>query len=230
MFNIHGDDNWRQNISGAPEFWWPIGILFLLGIILCVTWTIRNYSKKFGLWLVLVWFILGLLPEIISDEGIPHALRSLLVVIPAMIFAAIAGIWLYDFLCRYFARKNWKKVIINIFAIIFLVAVATYGYYDYFVAWAQNPNVPGAFNADYAAIGDAINALPPATQKYLIVNAGGVTDYGIPVPAATVMYITDSFVPDAAAQKDIKNIHYLLPDETSTIPAQTPSDTIFYLN
>ena len=34
MFNVHGDDNWRHNVSGAPELFWPVGILFLLGIIL----------------------------------------------------------------------------------------------------------------------------------------------------------------------------------------------------
>ena len=34
MFNYHGDYNWRQNVSGAPELFWPVGILFLLGIVL----------------------------------------------------------------------------------------------------------------------------------------------------------------------------------------------------
>ena len=36
MFNWHGDYNWRQNVSGAPELFWPVGILFLLGIVLAI--------------------------------------------------------------------------------------------------------------------------------------------------------------------------------------------------
>ncbi len=241
MFNVHGDNNWRQNISGAPELWWPVGILFLIGIILGIIWLIGGIrarklkrteagSAEFGLWLMFTWFILGLLPEILSDEGIPHALRSLLAIVPTMVFSAIAGVWLYDFLQKYFTRRHWNNLFINMLAVIFLAATAVYGYYDYFVVWAKNPNVPGAFSANYVAIGDAINALPSPVQKYVVVNAGGVVDYGIPVPAVTVMYVTNSFDPNAIAQKDIGNIHYLLPDEIGTIPGGTPSDTIFYVN
>src|SRR5581483_10142853 len=32
MFNFQGDGNWRHNIAGAPELWWPVGVLFLIGI------------------------------------------------------------------------------------------------------------------------------------------------------------------------------------------------------
>jgi len=269
MFNFHGDNNWRQNVAGAPELWWPVGLLFLLGLVLGIIWLVGGWrsrvraedrrerreqyerqrfkndeislansgmtnSSEFGLWLLFCWFILGLLPEIFSDEGMPHALRSLLVVVPTMIFAAIAGVWLYHFLRQQFLPKyisaHASKITMNALAIIFLAAITVYGYYDYFITWAQNPNVPGAFSANYVTIGNAINALPPTTQKYVIVNAGGVMDYGIPVPATTVMYVTNSFVPDAVAQKDVNNIHYLLPDETSKIPAGAASDTIFYVN
>jgi 4-amino-4-deoxy-L-arabinose transferase-like glycosyltransferase len=229
MFNYRGDGNWRQNVAGAPELWWPVGILFLLGVVISIIWFIRK-RERFPLALIFSWFILGLLPEIFSDEGIPHALRSLLAVVPTMILAAIAGVWLYKYLIHYFVWKNWGKAITDTIAVIFLIAVAIYGYYDYFVTWAQNPNVPGAFNADYVAIGEQINALPPSMQKYVVVVASGVVDYGIPVPATTVMYITNSFVPNAEAQKDVNNIHYLLPNETSAIPAGTASDTIFYMD
>lgn len=243
MFNIHGDNNWRQNVSGAPELWWPVGILFLLGLVLAAIWLIgwlrmksaqkqskaksENSGPVFGFILLFSWFILGLLPEIFSDEGIPHALRSLIAIVPTMVFAAIAGVWLYHFLHNYFARRNWRTAFVDAVAIIFLVAVAAYGYYDYFVTWAQNPNVPGAFTANYVTIGNEINALPPDVQKYVVVNAGGVVDYGIPVPATTVMYVTDSFVPNALAQKEVNNIHYLLPNEIGQIPPGTPSSTIF---
>ncbi len=142
MFNVHGDDNWRHNISGAPELFWPVGILFLLGIVLglyslwkswrrerrCVT-TQRTCSRLFALLLTFVWFILALLPAAASDEGIPHALRSILMLPPALIFAALAGVWLYDLI-----KNHWGGKIAKTLAAIFLVSVAVFAYVDYFVS------------------------------------------------------------------------------------------------
>ncbi|HUZ93236.1 MAG TPA: hypothetical protein VNG29_04580, partial [Candidatus Paceibacterota bacterium] len=121
MFNIHGDNNWRQNISGAPELYWPVGLLFLLGIVLglrsffkkeppdsalSVKFSIFNFSAKggsasggqFSNSLLFLWFILAMLPVVLSDEGIPHALRSILMIPPVIIFAAIGGVALYRWL------------------------------------------------------------------------------------------------------------------------------------
>ncbi len=234
MFNFHGDNNWRQNISGAPELFWPVGILFVLGIILVIYFWIRRARGKyitaeneklfplFGTILALAWLAVGILPAAASDEGIPHALRSILALAPALILAALGGIWLYRMI-----EKHWHARVAQTIAIIFIVIVAVWGYYDYFIVWAQNPNVPGAFNENYVDIGHAINALPTSTPKYVVVNAGGVLVRGIPTPAETTMFITHSFTDaDAAAA----NIHYLLPNQTSSIPAGTPSADVFYIN
>ena len=149
MFNYHGDYNWRQNISGAPELFWPVGILFLLGIVLVVYFWIRRARKKyitaeneklfplFGTLLVFAWLIFGILPAAASDEGIPHALRSILALAPALILATLGGVWLYRII-----KKHWGAALAKSLMVIFLIVVAGWGYYDYFVAWAQNPNVP----------------------------------------------------------------------------------------
>ena len=234
MFNYHGDYNWRQNISGAPELFWPVGILFLLGIILVLYFWIRHGRKKhitaeneklfprFGTLLILAWFMFGILPAAASDEGIPHALRSILALPPALIFASLGGVWLYRTI-----KKYWHQNVASSLAIIFVIIVTIFGYYDYFVVWAQNPNVPDAFNANYVTLGRQINALPASTPKYIIVNASGVLARGIPVPAETTMFITHSFTSaDAAAE----HIHYLLPNQTNQIPATTPKADIFYID
>jgi 4-amino-4-deoxy-L-arabinose transferase-like glycosyltransferase len=233
MFNFHGDENWRQNVSGAPELFWPVGILFLVGILLCLYAIWRRWRKRptdrnedilplFSVLLVCFWIILGALPAAASDEGIPHALRSILMLPPAMIFAAIGGMWVYGLI-----KKHAGKLIAMSIAIVFIAGVAVYGYVDYFIIWAQNPNVPGAFNADYVAIGQEMNALPATTPKYVVVNAGGVLARGIPVPAETTMFITNSFT---TSTQEAQNIHYLLPDETSSIPEGTPASEIFYID
>ena len=234
MFNYHGDYNWRQNVSGAPELFWPVGILFLLGIVLAIYFVVRRARKKyitaeneklfpqFGILLTFAWLIFGILPAAASDEGIPHALRSILALAPALILATLGGVWLYRVI-----KKHWAAPFAKSLMVIFLVVVAGWGYYDYFIVWAQNPNVPGAFNADYVTIGQQINALPASTPKYVVVNAGGVLARGIPIPAETTMFITHSFT---TADADAMNIHYLLPTQTDQIPTGTPSADVFYIN
>jgi len=247
MFNIRGDGNWRHNVSGAPELWWPVGILFAIGILYGI-YALRQSAKRkalvatsnithndgryalsdlrFAICLIFSWLLLAALPAAASNDGIPHALRSILMLPPAIMLAAIGGIWTYGWVSGIGYRVSGKRIA-NLIAVIFVVAVACYAYYDYFVVWAGNPNVPGAFNADYVAIGNQMNALPQATQKYVVVNAGGVLARGIPVPAETVMFVTDSFT---TSSQLANHVTYLLPDQTNQIPVGTPSSTIFYVN
>jgi hypothetical protein len=145
-------------------------------------------------------------------------------VIPATIFAALAGTWLYHLMKEYCGRR-----LTQVIAIIFMIIVAGGGYREYFIIWARNPNVPRVFAANYVDIGNQINALAPEVQKYVIVEATGMRTYGIPWQAQTVMFVTNSFVANTEAQKDVKNIHYLLPSETGQIPPGTPTNTIFYI-
>ena len=226
MFNFRGDENWRHNVSGAPELFWPVGILFLAGIFFGIRAIRKNVREKnmpalFANSLVFLWFVLALLPEAASNEGIPHALRSILAIPPVMIIAAQGGVRIFEFM-----KNAGKKYSARIVACLFFVAVAGFAYYDYFIVWAQNPNVPGAFNADYVAIGRAINALPVTMPKYVIVSAGGVTIRGIPTPAETTMFITHSFTASDAAAR---NIRYLLPNEIASIPSGTASSSIFFI-
>ena len=236
MFNVSGDYNWRQNISGAPELFWPVGILFLLGIVIGVRQLWKQFRAKeivsgennmfpnFSLLFIFVMFLLAGLPAVISNEGIPHALRSIIMIPPVMMLAAIGTLWLYRWLMAMPRYQNFTKIL----SLILLAYIAIIGgYASYFITWAQNPNVPEAFAANYVDIGNQINALPTNIPKYVVVNAGGVMARGLPIPTETVIFITDSFLPDQATAK---NIHYLLPNEISAIPAGTSSSTIFYIN
>ena len=244
MFNFRGDSNWRHNISGAPELFWPVGILFVVGVLwsiylLCQrrkrdkgqeTWDKDRASSlshvPFAMSLIFSWLVLAALPAAASNDGIPHALRSILMLPPAIMLAAIGGVWLYG-VARSMNPEQWMKKLIDAVAILFILLVALNAYFSYFIVWAQNPNVPGSFNADYVAIGDQINALPQSTPKYVVVNAGGVLARGIPVPAETVMFVTNSFTTSTQIEN---HITYLLPGQLNQIPAGTPSSTIFYVN
>ena len=228
MFVWHGDYSWRHNMGGAPELWRPVGILFFLGLVLGI-WALfkvdlpfAHRPSRFAILFLLTWLILGSLPAIFSKGPLPHALRSLLMVVPAVVFAALGGEWLYQLGARKLNRQ-WVAIL----TAVFITAAVAKCYTQYFVAWAEHPSVRVDFNTDSVDIGNRINALPASEPKYVVVYAKGVIDYGLPMPVEPVLYITHTFVPDAATQKVVKNIHYLLPGEINQIPPGTPSSRIF---
>jgi len=235
MFNFSGDSNWRHNYAGSPELFWPVGILFLIGVFLSVKSLIQKSKIKnkndnvklkidspqtnteilhFDFYILISWLIIAALPVVISNEGIPHALRSLLMIPPAIILAAFGGIYIYELVKNTMTRHS-TILIFKVFIFVFLSLLVFETYYTYFIKWGENPNVQGAFAADYVAVGRQLNLLPKEMPKYVVVQASGVDVRGIPMPAQTVMYITDTFLPQK--QKE-KNIFYVLPSQTNQIP------------
>ena len=222
MFNLAGDWNWRHNFAGRPELFWPVGILFLIGLIRCL---IKLYRKKksHGHFptvqvLLISWFVLGLFPIILSNEGIPHALRAILVTPVVMIFAGEGLWWIYVFCKKWYGMRDMHDIVVHdhhlaessvvaslaIFLFMFGVMINEYNFY--FNRWAPNDNVAQAFDEESTSLGELINSMPRDQLLYVYVNARGVLVRGIPMPAQTVMFITDSWT----AEKQVeKNIFYL---------------------
>jgi 4-amino-4-deoxy-L-arabinose transferase-like glycosyltransferase len=46
MFFYRGDYNWRHNLSGAPQLWWPVAILFLIGILISIKGIFKNPKSE----------------------------------------------------------------------------------------------------------------------------------------------------------------------------------------
>lgn len=234
MFNISGDPNWRHNFAAAPQLFWPVGILFLVGVALAIKEMVSNlspaarrmrsnsagktllssleYHNVFPYALLSVWLFTMLLPGALTYEGIPHALRTIGVLPVPYIFAAIGAVTVYNVLLQ----KIKNKKIVTPIAVLFLVSVALSGYYDYFIKWARNPNVRGAFTVSYVKIGEYLTSLPPEMRKYVIVNEPGVPvpfPDGIPMPAQTPMFIerTKYYEPLAI---------YIKPDEINKIDSR----------
>lgn len=212
MFFWKGDANWRHNFSGAPELWWPVGIFFAIGLIIAVIRTLKKNVGEDGrakavFLTLLIWFAAALLPVIISNEGIPHALRSILAIPPVMILAAAGLEWIL--------KKNKKTIAPYVLAVALFVFLPFHAFSQYFIFWANNPNTSAAFNQNYVKIGKFINTLPSDKPKYVIIGANGADVRGIPMPAQTVMFITKSFLPEW--QKE-KNIFYLTPEDIGKIP------------
>jgi hypothetical protein len=121
-------------------------------------------------------------------------------------FAADGAVFLYEKLKHRLILAHYKTA----FLIIVGLAISLEAYIAYFGVWIKSPVTADSFNAGYVAIGREINQLPPEEDKYVVVRRGGVDVRGVPMPAQTVMFITDSFLPQIRKQK---HIHYLLPAE-----------------
>ena len=188
MFWFVGDFNWRHNFSGAAQLWWPVGVFFAVGLL-----TARNIF-------LFSWLFLGLLPVVVSSEGLPHALRAIIVLPPVMIFSALGAEWLLS--------KIRPKLGLGLLAAL-IIALPIWTFNQYFLRWAKHPQTYDAFAGNYAELARKLNSLPPDIPKYVIVNAAGVEVRGIPMSAQSVMFLTDTFLPEK--QKE-KNIFYLKSD------------------
>ncbi|MDP3999302.1 MAG: glycosyltransferase family 39 protein [bacterium] len=228
MFNFSGDWNWRHNIAGRPLLFWPVGILFLVSIFYGVYLVFRGFiisnlrsliskqipnpdnNNRQNFIILLAWLVIAGLPVIVSNEGLPHALRAILMAPPVFIIAAFGGISAYEFLKQHWSRSS------SVIGCLFVAVLVVESFYSYFITWGKNPNVQGAFSADYIQIGRTLNSLPKELPKYVVIQAGGGLVRGIPMPSQTVMFITDSFTSE---KQKTKNITYLLPGQENQIPA-----------
>jgi len=182
MFNFYGDTNWRHNFSGQPELFWPVGIFFLIGLIL---------SFKNKDYFLLSWFFIMLFPGFLSREGNPHALRVIGSVPPVFIFSGLGSYWFLKEVNN-FLKKNWQKTLFSFCFLLLLIYVAFGEFNRYFYQWAKRAETESAFSKDYYELGNYLNSLPDNVSKYVIVNQNGVPvpfPNGIPMPAQTPMFI-----------------------------------------
>ncbi len=239
MLDVHGDNNWRHNIAGRPELYWPVGIAFWVGSILGLVALIRKKlpaedtkrlgRERFVYVFCIGWIVLAALPAILSDEGAPHALRSILMIPPIMLVAASGGIWIRDEAVR---RMPAYRRVVNPIAAIVLVMIALAEGHAYLGVWAKSPNTADAFAADLAALGYTIRNLPESTPKYVVIepNGGTVAQVDpwdpagriqeIPIVVQTVMFLTDSYRPE---EQLAKNIHYVMVQDTANVPHDGPA-------
>ena len=203
MFNARGDCNQRHNLACQPQLFWPIGILFLIGLGL----TARDLFKKPLSpipYTLAAWFLFLMLPATLTREGLPHALRAIGMIPPVVIFAAMGGAMLWHQL-----RFRVSGFGLRVFAaagVLFLIWILVNSYRDYFIRFAYAPATRGAFSADLWEQGSYLAALPDGVQKLVIVNLSGEDIRGVPAPAGAIMFATDTF---DAERRRARNIRYV---------------------
>ncbi|MBI2121979.1 MAG: glycosyltransferase family 39 protein [Candidatus Sungbacteria bacterium] len=180
---------------------------------------IENYQPAFPYLLLISWLVFMSLPATLTKEGLPHALRAIGMIPPVMILAGLGAwtiaAWILGWLDR--QKEKWPKnfgQIVRIqleltvlFALIPLWIPNT-TFKDYFFRWASHPETYFSFATDLWHLGKYLNGLPPDTDKYVVVNMNGTEVRGIPMPAQTVMFATDTFRQEKRIEKNIRYIPY----------------------
>jgi hypothetical protein len=233
MFNIQGDCNWRHNYNCQPALPLPVGILFLIGFFFSIKEVLRPALRKLNFrrgnltlkqseisaenasrdnWIIpqislflLTWFFAMLLPEILTNEGLPHSLRAIGAIPPVYVFAGIGGAWIIGKFIT-----NYRKITIAM-AVAFCLWLVLYSYDNYFIQWGKNNITRGAFTQHLVDIGNYLNGLPEDAKKYVIVNEGGVAvpyPNGIPMPAQTILFVEQT-------SPSINKARYLKPNQVS---------------
>ncbi|MBI4114322.1 MAG: hypothetical protein HY445_00580 [Candidatus Niyogibacteria bacterium] len=168
---------------------------------------------------------------IFSNEGIPHALRALLVIPPVMIMAALGLSWIMRAISRWLAQKEKAyplkqkqlkriRAELTLLLLLFFAAGALQAYFQYFIRWGNDIQTFYAFSGNYVSLGAFIEAQPRDLEKYIIINAGGTevpvpgSALTLPMPSQTVMFITNTWHNALAKEK---NISYILPKDITTI-------------
>ena len=217
MFNIYGDGNWRHNLAGRPELFWPIGIGFLIGLI----YTIRHPMSLKNYFLI-TWFFVMLLPNFLAPQGAPHALRALGALPAVFILSAIGLNKIYtkiqarfdDYLAdiknkpRIGQIKRIKKEL-AVLAFVLLIFTGVWEWRNYFAVWAVQPEVSGNFDQRLTDIGNYLKDLPADTKKYVIVNEGDVFIKNIPVQAQPIIFLNF---------KNQDEISFITSDKIASIP------------
>ena len=148
MFNVYGDNNWRHNIAGRPLLFWPVGIMFLIGLIFSIRQLFKNEEGSAGI-IIFSWLTATALPVIISNEGIPHALRAILMAPPIFILAAL-GIFKSK---EWLIAKNFSKKCVSIGLWLIISSLIFESYHSYFNIWGKNQKVQNAFSQNYVKMG-----------------------------------------------------------------------------
>lgn len=149
MFNVVGDDNYRQNLGGQPAFNIFVGVMFLLGIFVALT-----RLKRLAYFALLMVFGAMLLPEILTAEGIPHFLRAIGALAPAVVLAAIGISYLLDQWYAVFPLNAGARAAGTVAVGILLALTAYQGYVQYFVAWANSQQTYDDYAEDAVALGN----------------------------------------------------------------------------
>jgi 4-amino-4-deoxy-L-arabinose transferase-like glycosyltransferase len=163
LFFFAGDAAWRYNISGKPLFGPLMGLLFLIGIAVAIWHVLFHRVKEHNTWgwrygpasfLALAWLVAGLLPVLITGSNLAMTqaigMQPVLYLFPALTLVTAGQVKVGN---KPLARRGWVPV--GLFVLFLGTAVITYR--DYFITWANSPEVRVQYESTLAAALEILN-------------------------------------------------------------------------
>lgn len=250
-YNFVGDQNWRHNYPPYPILDPITGIAFLIGFLYLIPRTIKllirrirakERTRELALnFLFLGWFFTMLMPEFLTNEGLPHALRSIGTLPVVFLIASTPFLWIGE---RLKSAQPGAKVILLSFIAFTLVGVGLWNGIKYFIFYANNPKQHASFNENYKNMAQYLLALPAEDKKYVYVSSGGILpENNLPIAAQPIAFLTyhkninlsflmpnaDNLTPPTAASLQSPSIVVLMNNDTDFIDSlqrQFPHTTI----
>lgn len=197
-YNFWGDQNWRHNYPPYPVLDPFVGTFFLAGFLYVIWQTVTLLGRRLrdgdrDLRLVTNVFLLGsffvmLIPEFLTDEGLPHALRSIGTQVPVFLMAALPAFWIYNRALR--SQAGSRLAFLSIL-VVALSLGTLFNLTKYFVFFPASSQASGSFNENYRNMAYYLMALPADTHKYVLFDEKGHNNrFDLPVYAHPIYFLT----------------------------------------
>jgi 4-amino-4-deoxy-L-arabinose transferase-like glycosyltransferase len=202
MFHLRGDANWRHNLSGAPLLDPLTGILFLAGLVMAAG-MLRGRSAiaidrpRGAGGLLLAWVPVMLVPNLLSVEGVPHALRSAGALPAIALLAGFGAVLAWETLDRW-AGARAAAALILVAALTLLGSTA----WRYFIVWGRSPEVFAAHDGAFRAAAARLRAAPPGARRLLVANGTGFPVHGRPAEVEAYLFELRDVPPEVLGAKD----------------------------
>lgn len=224
-YNFWGDQNWRHNYAPYPILDPISGAFFLAGFLYLIWETVKFLGLRFREklrderlvrnWFLLSAFFVMLMPEFLTEEGLPHALRAIGTQMPVYLIALLPIAWIVN---RARITLPGERMALYTLLALGLFMSAAFNLTKYFVFFNANPNQHGAFNQNFRNMAEYAMSLPVDTMKYVVPNGGGRTmEDGLPVSAQPIKFLTYG---------KLENLVFLSSDTT----VRTSNSVIIFMN
>jgi DNA-binding beta-propeller fold protein YncE/4-amino-4-deoxy-L-arabinose transferase-like glycosyltransferase len=161
MFNLHGDNNGRHNLAGAPELDDGTAALFVLGIIIAVA---KCREPRFLL--LVLWLVLLALPAVLSlDFEAPQSYRAIGVIPVTALLASVPIVYGWG------ALRHWLGIVsTRLPATLAVTGLVGIGYANAHLYWFRQiwdgASWP-AFSTQETLIAREVDRLGPGYNVYV---------------------------------------------------------------
>lgn len=197
-YNFWGDQNWRHNYPPYPILDPFTGIFFLSAFGYLFYDLVRKVGRRIregihdptlarSAFLIIAFFTM-LIPEFLTEEGLPHALRSIGTQMPVFLIATMSILWVVKY-----AKRSHLGARLALFSLLFMALFggAAINVSKYFFFFGTSPTQMGAFDKKFRNMAEYVLALPSDKTKYIVANAGGkMMDNNLPVTAQPIVFLT----------------------------------------